>query len=188
MVSLLPCTTLNQRSYMRRLLKSILRTLVPSIMLVGLLVGLSNGAATANSGTTAPTVASADVEATVTVDADADAAGPAATSLRCSTGGYWYQTDSFYTTKKRVNGVYEYSTSWSGNRELFVGHPYYDYWKHTLRTASIKDSNGIRYQYWSKSNPFKFTSPDSDADLNFAVQLNMNNGQVITNRTCRNNF
>ena len=109
----------------------------------------------------------------------AQAAAPTLTLSR-STGGYWYETDTFYITRRwdSYYGQYTYRLTWGGNRDVRNGSRYY---RHKLESVRIK-WNGreqLITAFTSKATPETYWLNASKAQFNMTTRItNLSTGRV----------
>lgn len=95
---------------------------------------------------------------------------PATTSsqLVCGTGGYAYETDSFYNSVKwdSYYRQYVHTVSWGGKRNVYSGGVYYNHKLESVRIkwngnerliTSFATTNQTPEAYWLNSLPAQFT-------------------------------
>lgn len=153
------------------------RLLLALLSAVLVLTASVQASATTSYATSTETVASQSSQL------DVSSVSPSATTRTCSTGGPWYQVDTFYVTRAKSGSNWKYTVSWGGNRTLFVGHPYYDYWGHMLTRSKITDGYGSSTKFFP-GKTFSFTRKSPNAKVQMWVLLNLNHGQHTFTKTC----
>lgn len=145
---------------------------IVAVLLTGLLTVASAHAAPARSEGLAvqaftSSMALVQNSAPVTTMAAIPMAAPTSTRY-CSTGGYAYETDTFYNTRRwdSYYGQYTFTTTWGANRSVKSGGKTY---VHKLESIRIRYSgknvlitrfdtvNAARETYWLNTSKAKFT-------------------------------
>lgn len=105
-------------------------------------------------------------------------------SRSCSTGGYWYMTDSMFVTRTNVGGArpWKFVVTYSKNRTVYTGSTYV---QHTARKL-IRYSNG-NILYYTPSQGFTVYTTSAYEDYRMVWDV-YPSGSTVQTRICDVNW